>query len=253
MITEPHTFKNADGHALSASLNLPTQKPLRAYALFAHCFTCGKDIKAARNIAKALTEKGIAVFRFDFPGLGSSEGEFSETTFSSNVDDLYRASLYLAEIAQSPQILIGHSLGGSATLRVASLIESAKAVVVIGAPADPSHALHLLDDKRAEIEERGEANVRLGRREFLIKDSFVKDLESVSISEATSKLEKALLILHAPGDSIVGVENAAQIYQRAKHPKSFISLDQADHLLTQERDSRYAASLISAWCAPYLS
>ena len=252
MQTETHSFPNADGHSLAALLNLPADGVIRAYALFTHCFTCGKDVKAAHNIARTLTRKGIAVFRFDLPGLGQSEGSFSDTTFSSNVDDLYRAAQYLESIAEAPTILIGHSLGGSATLRAAPLIEGSKAVVVIAAPADPSHTLHLLSEHRETIKEKGEAEVSLGGRSFLLTEDFVKDLETVSIEEATTSLGKPLLILHPPEDSIVNIENAGRIYQRARHPKSFIALDGADHLLSQVRDSTYAANLIATWCELYL-
>ncbi|MEM6279765.1 MAG: bifunctional alpha/beta hydrolase/OsmC family protein [Verrucomicrobiota bacterium] len=252
MKTERHIFTNGDGHQLAARLDLPGLGKPRAYALFAHCFTCGKDLKVITWMSRALTGLGIAVFRFDFPGLGQSEGEFGATTFTSNVDDLFRASKYLEEIAEGPQILIGHSLGGAAVLRAAPLIESARAVATIGAPADPSHVTHLLSSKLEEIQERGEATVELAKREFLIKREFVDDLERVSMFDATGSLGRALLILHSPVDEIVGIENAAGIYTEAKHPKSFVSLDRADHLLTRESDARYAARTIAAWAERYL-
>ncbi|MDF1849696.1 MAG: bifunctional alpha/beta hydrolase/OsmC family protein [Verrucomicrobiales bacterium] len=253
MRSENHQFPNSQGHQLAARLDLPGVGKPRAYLLFAHCFTCGKDLKAVRSISEALTDLGIAVFRFDFPGLGQSEGEFSDSTFSSNVDDLYRAALYLEEIAEGPQILIGHSLGGAAVLRAAPLIESVRAVATIGAPSDPVHVTHLLAGKLDEIREKGEATVSLARREFLIRQEFVDDLEKVSTEDAAGKLREALLILHSPVDEIVGIDNAGRIYDRAKHPKSFVSLDDADHLLTREADAHYAARTIAAWAERYLT
>jgi putative redox protein len=252
MKTESHTFNNSAGHALSARLDLPGVGKPRAYALFAHCFTCGKDLKAILHISEALTDLGIAVFRFDFPGLGQSEGEFGDSTFSSNVDDLYRAALHLEEIAEGPQILIGHSLGGAAVLRAAPLIDSVKAVATIGAPSDPVHVTHLLSERLGEIREHGSATVSIAHRDFLIKKDFVDDLETVSMEDATVNMGKALLILHAPKDEIVGIDNAGRIYERAKHPKSFLSLDDADHLLSREKDSLYAARTIAAWSERYL-
>tara|TARA_R110002096_G_scaffold24760_8_gene77956 strand:- start:2575 stop:3795 length:1221 start_codon:yes stop_codon:yes gene_type:complete len=252
MKSEPHTFPNNQGHQLSAKLDRPSVGRPRAYALFAHCFTCGKDLKAVVRISRALTELGIGVFRFDFPGLGKSEGEFADSTFSSNVDDLYRAAIYLDEIAEGPQILIGHSLGGAAVLRAAALIESVKAVATIGAPSDPAHVTHLLASKLDEIKEQGHAKVSLAKRDFLIKQELIDDLEKTSMEEATAKLRKPLLILHSPVDEIVGIENAGRIYDRARHPKSFVSLDRADHLLSRDQDSRYAARMIAAWAERYL-
>lgn len=252
MRSESHTFPNSQGHQLSAKLDLPSVGQARAFVLFAHCFTCGKDLKAVVKISRSLTDLGIGVFRFDFPGLGKSEGEFADSTFSSNVDDLYRAALYLEEIAEGPQILIGHSLGGAAVLRAASLIDSANAVATIGAPADPVHVTDLLASKLDEIKKQGQAKVSLAKREFLIKQEFVDDLEKTSMEDATGKLRKPLLILHSPVDEIVGIENAGRIYDRAKHPKSFVSLDNADHLLTQNKDARYAARTIAAWAERYL-
>ncbi len=252
MKTEKHTFTNGQGHELSARLDLPSLGQPRAYALFAHCFTCGKDLKAVVNISRALTELGIGVFRFDFPGLGQSGGEFADSTFTSNVDDLYRAAVYLEDIAAGPQILIGHSLGGAAVLRAAPLIDSVKAVATIGAPSDPAHVTHLLAERLDEIREKGEAKVTLANRNFLIKQEFVDDLEAVSMEEAAGRIQQALLILHSPIDEVVGIQNAAHIYERAIHPKSFISLDTADHLLSQEADSRYAGQAIAAWAERYL-
>ena len=252
MNSKTYTFPNADGHLLAARLDLPPLRKPRAYALFSHCFTCSKELIAVRNISSALTEAGIAVFRFDFPGLGKSEGSFSETTFTTNVDDLFRASQFLNEIAEAPQIIIGHSLGGAAAIRAASLIDSVRVVVTIGTPADPVHVTRLLGSKIDEIESEGSATVSIAKRDFLIKQAFIDDLESVSMEEATRRLGKALLIFHSPVDETVGIENAASIYGRALHPKSFISLDGADHLLSNPEDSRYVGQTIAAWATRYL-
>lgn len=252
MNSKNYTFPNADGHLLAGRLDLPRQRKPRAYALFSHCFTCSKELIAVHNISAALTEAGIAVFRFDFPGLGKSEGAFSETTFTSNVDDLYRAALFLEEIGEAPKIIIGHSLGGAAAIRAGSLIDSVRVVATIGAPADPAHVTHLLGSKRGEIESEGSATVSIAKRDFLIKKEFIDDLESVSMEEATRRLGKALLIFHSPVDETVGIDNAASIYGRALHPKSFISLDGADHLLSNPEDSRYVGHTIAAWATRYL-
>ena len=251
-MTQHHSFTNADGHELAAILDLPDLGTPRAYALFAHCFTCSKDLYAVNQIATGLVAKGIAVFRFDFPGLGKSSGSFAETDFISNVDDLYRAALYLEEIASAPQILIGHSLGGAATIRAAELIPSAKAVATIGAPSDPAHVLNLLQPGAEEISEHGQATVAIGKRDFLITQALVDSLTTTKIGDATAKLGKALLILHSPIDKIVGIDNAAEIYQKARHPKSFVSLDGADHLLTKKQDAHYAADVIATWASRYL-
>ncbi|MFT5190744.1 MAG: uncharacterized OsmC-like protein/fermentation-respiration switch protein FrsA (DUF1100 family) [Verrucomicrobiales bacterium] len=252
MTSESYTFPNSEGHLLAARLDLPPLKKPRAYALFSHCFTCSKDLIAVRNISAALTEAGIAVFRFDFPGLGQSEGCFSETTVSTNVDDLFRAAQFIEGIAQGPQILIGHSLGGAAAIRAASLIDSVRVVATIGTPANPAHVTKLLSVHIDEINEQGAATVSLANRDFLIKKEFLADLESVSMEEATQHLGKALLIFHSPIDETVGIENAASIYGRALHPKSFISLDGADHLLTNPDDSRYVGQTIATWATRYL-
>ena len=251
-MTQHHTFTNAAGHELAAILDLPDLGKPRAYALFAHCFTCSKDLYAVNQIATELVAKGIAVFRFDFPGLGKSSGIFSETDFASNVDDLYRAALYLEEIASAPQILIGHSLGGAATIRAAHLIPSAKAVATIGAPSDPAHVLNLLEPGAEEIREHGKATVEIGKRDFVITQELIDSLTTTDIEDATAKLGKALLILHSPTDKIVGIDNAGEIYQKARHPKSFVSLDGADHLLTKKKDAQYAADVIATWASRYL-
>ena len=248
---ERFEFENTDGHTLAGLLELP-EGPVAAYALFAHCFTCSKDIAAASRIAQALAESGIAVLRFDFTGLGNSEGEFANTNFSSNVADLVCAAGALRERHAAPQLLIGHSLGGAAVLAVAGDVPEARAVVTIGAPGDPAHVAHLLADKHTEIESEGEAEVKLAGRTFTIKRHFLRDIAAQRLAERIGNMRKALLVMHSPIDEIVGIENASEIFLAAKHPKSFISLDKADHLLTRRADSEYVASAIGAWARRYL-
>lgn len=245
-------FNNSAGQRLSARIDLPEGKNPIAYALFAHCFTCSKNIKAISHISRALTSEGIAVLRFDFTGLGESEGDFADTNFSSNVDDLVVAADFLAAHYRAPEILIGHSLGGAAVLQAAAKIPSAVAVVTIAAPADPGHVARALGDSRAVIEHRGEASVDLADRTFKIKKQFLDDLASVRMQETITNLNRALLILHSPLDTVVGIENAAKIFQTARHPKSFVSLDRADHLLMDKKDSLYAGAIIAAWVLRYL-
>ncbi len=246
-------FKNKEGQTLSARLDLPVDgKPL-AYALFAHCFTCSKNIKAIAHISRALTRQGLAVLRFDFTGLGESEGDFADTNFSSNVDDLIVAADYLKSNHEAPKILIGHSFGGAAVLQAATRISSSKAVVTIAAPADPQHVTHALGSTAAVIQSRGEAEVNLAGRTFTLKKQFLDDLEFVNMKKTLQDLKRALLVLHSPIDATVGIENAAQIFQVARHPKSFISLDKADHLLSAPEDSLYAGSVIAAWALKYVS
>ena len=244
-------FPGADGQTLAAILDLPGTRP-KAYALFAHCFTCSKNLKAVANIARSLNDNGIAVLRFDFTGLGESEGEFSDTNFSGNVADLLAAASYLEESHAAPSILIGHSLGGTAVLQAAANIPSAVAVVTIGSPAQPNHVSRLLDGDRDEIESAGVATVQLGGRPFEIKKQFLDDLESHDLPEKVANLRKALLVMHAPLDDTVEVANASELFLQARHPKSFISLDQADHLLTRAEDSQYAGRVIAAWASRYL-
>ncbi|WP_286265724.1 bifunctional alpha/beta hydrolase/OsmC family protein [Thalassotalea atypica] len=251
MKTERLEFLGHDGSILSARLDLPAGKPA-AYALFAHCFTCSKDIPAARRIAQRLASLGIAVLRFDFTGLGHSEGEFANTSFSSNIEDLLLAVKYLRENYQAPQLLIGHSLGGAAILAAAGQISEAKAVISIGAPADPQHVAHNFSSELTTIESQGQAEVTLGGRSFTIKQQFLDDISKVSLNDKVGSLKKALLVLHAPLDETVGIENAASIFQMAKHPKSFITLDDADHLLTNVKDAEYASDLIAAWVQRYI-
>jgi putative redox protein len=246
-------FKNKDGQTLSARLDLPVDgKPL-AYALFAHCFTCSKNIKAIAHISRALTREGIAVLRFDFTGLGESEGNFADTNFSSNVDDLIVAADFLKSNYKAPKILIGHSFGGAAVLQAAARIPSSKAVVAIAAPSDPQHVTHALGSATASIQNRGEADVTLAGRTFTLKKQFLDDLKFVNMKETLKNLNRALLVLHSPIDETVGIENAAQIFQAARHPKSFISLDKADHLLSAQEDSLYAGAVIAAWALKYVS
>ncbi|MEM9998825.1 MAG: alpha/beta fold hydrolase, partial [Bacteroidota bacterium] len=250
--SETFTFPNADGHALSARLVLPDAAPT-AYALFAHCFTCSKDLRAVRRISQALTDEGIAVLSFDFTGLGMSEGEFADTTFSHNVADLVAAAMHLAEQHDGPKLLIGHSLGGAAVLAAAAQIPSAEAVVTIGAPCEPEHVLHLLMEGTDTIEAEGEATVAIGGRPFRIKRDFLDDLRTPRMmAEAIRSLGKALLVLHAPTDRTVGIENARAIFEAARHPKSFVSLDDADHLLSNPQDAEYAARVVAGWAARYV-
>ena len=245
------TFPNTRGETLAGILNLPASKPL-AYALFAHCFTCSKDIKAAGNIARALNDEGIAVLRFDFTGLGQSEGEFADTNFSSNVVDLLAAVDYLENEHEAPTILVGHSLGGTAVLQAAPQVPSAVAVATIGSPFDPAHVLQLFAGSEEALQARGEAEVNLGGRPFLMKRQFVEDLGKQSLQETVGSLRKALLVMHAPLDNIVEIDNASELYRAAKHPKSFISLDKADHLLSRAEDSRYVGHVLAAWASRYL-
>jgi uncharacterized OsmC-like protein/fermentation-respiration switch protein FrsA (DUF1100 family) len=249
--TERFQFTGEGGHQLAASLDMPEREPL-AYALFAHCFTCGKDVLAARRIAAALAAKGIAVLRFDFTGLGSSEGDFANSTFSSNVADLVRAADHLRETRKSPAILIGHSLGGAAMLAAASRIPDAKAVVTIAAPSDPAHVTGLFKDRIEDIRKLGKVEVSLAGRPFHIKSEFLDDIAEHNLLAHVSKLHKALLVMHAPTDDTVGIDNATKIFVAAKHPKSFVSLAGADHLLSQKNDAAYVADVIAAWATRYL-
>ncbi|MCV6610416.1 MAG: bifunctional alpha/beta hydrolase/OsmC family protein [Amphritea sp.] len=251
MKTQRLEFTGHDGATLAARLDLPVGKPA-AYALFAHCFTCSKDIPAARRIAQRLASLGIAVLRFDFTGLGHSGGEFANTGFSSNVEDLLQAVSFLRDNYAAPQLLIGHSLGGAAVLAAAGKVPEAKAVVTVGAPAEPEHVLHNFGHQVGEICEQGKAEVQLGGRPFTIKRQFIDDISAVSLQSHVAGLKKALLVMHAPLDDTVELDNAARLFQMAKHPKSFITLDSADHLLTRAEDAEYAAEMISAWVQRYI-
>ncbi len=245
------SFDNEDGHTLSGLLALPDSAP-RAYALFAHCFTCSKNLKAATHIAQALTDSGIAVLRFDFTGLGQSEGDFSDTNFSSNVSDLLAAVRFLDEQHRAPAILLGHSLGGTAILQAAAEVPSAVAVATLGSPSDPGHVRHLLSGAGEMLHEQGIAEVNLGGRPFTIKRQFLDDLERHELPFAVKSLRKALLIMHSPLDDIVEIDNASALFSNALHPKSFISLDKADHLLSRQADSLYAGRVLAAWASRYL-
>ncbi len=246
------SFQNANGHTLSGRLDLPLGSAPEAYALFAHCFTCSKQTRAVAAVSQAMTHRGIAVLRFDFTGLGESEGDFADTTFSSNVADLIVAADYLQSHYAAPTILIGHSFGGTACLKVAAQLPGVKAVATIGSPFDPAHVRHLLGEAREEIEKRGEAVVKLAGRPFRIKRQFLEDLETADMLAVLPKLDRALLVLHSPVDEVVGIDNAAQIYKAARHPKSFISLDTADHMLSRPADAEYAGSVIAGWAARYI-
>lgn len=251
MPTEKIVFSGHDGSELSARLDTPGG-PHLATALFAHCFTCSKDIPAARRIAARLAGMGIAVLRFDFTGLGHSAGEFANTSFTSNVDDLLAAARYLEGRNMGPTVLIGHSLGGAAVLKAASLLPTVKAVATLGAPFDPGHVTHNFADALPDIMEHGTAEVSLGGRPFTIGSAFVEDVQAEALAPAIAKIDAALLVLHAPRDAIVGIENASQIFSTAKHPKSFVTLDDADHLITRAQDAEYAADVIVTWATRYL-
>lgn len=246
------TFAGADGQQLSGRLIRPLTGTPRAYALFAHCFTCTKNLAATRNIAGAMADEGIATLVFDFTGLGSSEGDFADTNFSTNVSDLVAAARFLEQEFDAPRILVGHSLGGTAILMAAADIPSASAVATIGSPAEASHVAHLVEGERATIETQGEAVVKLAGRPFRIKKQFLDDLERHSVLDSAAVLRKALLVMHAPLDDLVEVDNASRIFVVAKHPKSFISLDKADHLLSKREDSDYAGRVIATWASHYL-
>lgn len=251
MPNERLQFSGSDGSELAAALDLPDGEPA-AYALFAHCFTCGKDVLAARRVATGLTRRGIAVLRFDFTGLGASEGEFANSTFSSNVTDIVLAADHLRRTRTAPAILIGHSLGGAAILAAAARIPEAKAVATIAAPSDPAHVTHLFADRLADIRAHGSVEVSLAGRPFHIKREFLDDIAEHNLMEKVAELRKALLILHSPTDDIVGIDNATRIFVAAKHPKSFISLSGADHLLSRKSDADYVADVIAAWAQRYL-
>ena len=248
---ERFEFAGSDGQMLSARIDLPAVEPI-ACAVFAHCFTCSKDSRAATYISSALAEKGIATLRFDFTGLGESEGEFDGTTFSHNVSDIVAAASALREVYRAPTLLVGHSLGGSAVLAAAGQIPEAVGVATIGAPFEPKHVARLFDASLEEIEEKGHAAVTLGGRQFVIRKTFLEDLQKHCNADRISELKKALVVFHSPQDNIVGIDNARMIYQAARHPKSFVSLDGADHLLSRRSDSRYVAEVLAAWSSRYL-
>ena len=252
MPSEKLTFSGHSGDELAARFDTPNG-PILATAIFAHCFTCSKDILAAKRISQRLASAGIAVLRFDFTGLGHSGGEFSNTHFSSNVADLHFAADHLAAIGHPVDMLIGHSLGGAAVLKVAPELDSVKAVVTLGAPSDAAHVADNFSNHLDEIKANGSAKVSLGGRAFTIKQEFVDDISSAKLLPAIKTMHKALLVLHAPLDQTVSIDSAAEIFIAAKHPKSFVTLDNADHLITRAEDAEYAADVIATWAARYLN
>ncbi len=246
-------FANADGQRLAGLLETPPEgTTIARYALFAHCFTCGKDIAAASRISRALAARGIAVLRFDFTGLGNSDGDFANTSFSSNVQDLVSAAAALTREYRAPELLVGHSLGGAAVLAAASQLPEVKAVATIGAPATADHLRHLFAGEVDEIGRRGASTVRIGLREFTVKRQFLEDLHAHGSADYIRRLRKALVVFHSPVDDVVPIEEAARIYEAALHPKSFISLDKADHLLSRTEDAEYVAATLAAWASRYL-
>jgi putative redox protein len=253
MHTKKVTFENALGHKLAALIDLPVDDDPIAYALFAHCFTCSKDYKGVVWISKALAAEGFAVLRFDFTGLGESEGEFADTTFSSNIADLVAAADYMGRELEAPKILIGHSLGGVAVLHAAGQIPSAAAVATIAAPSSTDHLAGVIRSSGTWIESAGEAEVRIGSRSFRIRKEFLEDLSAVNMRDAVSRLGRALLVCHSPADRTVGIDNATEIFLAAGHPKCFLSLDSADHLCSDAADARYAGTMIATWARRYVT
>ncbi len=246
------TFTNAEGQILSGRLELPADQHPHNYVLFAHCFTCNKNLGAVRNISRGLTSQGFAVLRFDFTGLGESEGDFADTNFSGNVEDLIAAANFLKKEYEAPTLIIGHSLGGAASIFAAAEIDSIKAVATVGAPSNPKHVKHLLRSGLDEIEANGKAVVNLSGRDFTIKKQFIDDLETKSLPEVAKNLNKAILVMHSPQDTTVSIVNAEEIYHAAKHPKSFVTLDGADHLLMKKEDSIYVGKVIAGWSSRYI-
>ncbi len=244
-------FTGSQGDKLAARLDWTAGKP-RAFAIFAHCFSCSKDIFAANRISRRLAQSGIAVLRFDFTGLGHSDGDFANTNFSSNVEDLVAAASYLESEHQAPALLIGHSLGGAAVISAAGSLPSVKAVATLGAPSDAEHVKHQFDAHIEEIEAKGVAEVSLAGRPFTIKKQFLDDIRGRTLEAAVAGLKRPLLIAHSPTDATVSIENASKLFIAAKHPKSFISLDGADHLLTRQEDAWHAADIIAAWAVRYI-
>ena len=252
MNTRKISFENDSGHKLAALLDLPAEGEPIAYALFAHCFTCSKDYKGVVRISKALAAEGIAVLRFDFTGLGESEGDFADTTFSSNVSDLVAAADFMGRELEAPKILIGHSLGGAAVLHAAAQIPSAAAVATLAAPSSTAHLAGVIRSSSAEIEGAGEAEVQIGGRSFRIRKEFLDDLSAVNMRDAVSGLGRALLVCHSPDDRTVGIDNATEIFVAARHPKCFLSLDSADYLCSDPTDAHYAGRMIATWAGRYL-
>lgn len=253
MATEKIRFKGAFGDSLSAKLDWPNKGEVKAWVLFAHGFSIGKDLKPIRTISKTLVAAGFGMLRFDFTGLGDSEGDFSDTNFSSNVKDILGAAAYLREHKSAPSILIGHSFGGTASLMAAKDIPECTALATIGAPCDTKHIVHQFADNLEEIEEEGEAKVLLAGRPFVIKEQFLEDVANQDIGKAIADLRIAMMIFHSPQDKVVSIDNAADIYKRAHHPKSFVSLDRADHLLLKNpKDAAYVARVLAAWSRRYI-
>lgn len=250
--TEKVSFKNNQGHLIDARLECPLNER-GVFAIFAHCFTCSKDVHAATRVSRALTKIGISVLRFDFTGLGNSDGDFANTNFSSNVHDLISAYHYLSQHHRAPEILIGHSLGGAAVLAGVNSMPAIRVVTTIGAPSDVIHLENLLGSHIKEIEERGEAQVNLAGRQFVIKKQFLDDIRSISLEEKIKQLNASLLIFHSPEDQVVSIDHAHEIFQAAHHPKSLISLSGASHLLDKVKDSEFVANIISTWCQRYLN
>ncbi len=252
MSSEKVTFKNKEGYELHGKLELPLDQVPHNFVIFAHCFTCNKNFFAVKNICDALTDKGFGVLRFDFTGLGESEGEFSDSNFSGNIEDLLSAEEFLKTNYKSPTLLIGHSLGGAAVYFAAQSLPKVKAIATLGAPSSITHVRHLIKDNIEEINKNGKAVVNIGGRSFSIKKQFIEDLEKKDLKEILPKLKKSILILHSPQDNIVEVKNAEELYIAAKHPKSFVSLEGADHLLSNKKDSQYAGNIIGSWATRYL-
>lgn len=252
MKSERVSFVNSRGFRLAARLDLPSRAAPKAYVVFAHCFTCSKEFKAAVNIGKALVRSGLAVLRLDFTGLGESEGEFSSTNFTTNVDDVICAARFLEREYQAPQLLIGHSFGGMAVVRAARDLPHVTAVVTIATPSDPQHVLEHFGETRAQIERDGSAIVQVLGHRVRIEKQFIDDVTAEDYRDILRDLDKAILILHSPADTIVSIDHAARIFQSARHPKSFITLDRADHLLSERNDASYVGTLIAAWVSHYL-
>ena len=240
-------FKNKEGKELSGILHLPVDDKPIAIIIFAHCFTCNKDLRAVRNLSAEISSQGLGIFLFDFTGLGKSDGDFSDTNFSSNVDDLIKASKMIEKRFPLPQVFLGHSLGGAAVLKAASNLSTIKAIATIGAPFNPFHVTKLFSEKIEEIKSNGKATVNIGGRPFKLSRDFIHDLDDQNQTATIKNLRRPLLVMHSPQDTIVGIENAASIYQAAHHPKSFISLNNADHLLSDKRHSTYAAKMVANW------
>ncbi len=253
MRTEKVNFKNNNGNDLSGYLELPIDQDPHNFVLFAHCFTCNKNFFAAKHISRTLAQNGYGVLRFDFTGLGESKGDFANSNFSGNIQDLLAAAAYLEQEFKAPGLLIGHSLGGAAILFAAKDLQSVKAVTTIGAPSTTAHVQHLIEDNLEEIERNGEAKVNIGGRSVNIKKQFLEDIDKHELTSYLNKLKKSLLIMHSPQDKIVGIKNAEELYIAARHPKSFVSLDGAEHLLSNKEDATYAGNVIATWASRYLS